>query len=304
MRSRYQEGAAFFVRASQQLAPSEDEPTPIWGRILARLGWLQSHFLTASGDIETNIEKGLAIAKQHGEQAEIGICVLALGAYHALVDGNHASAQKFFEQSLDQYRAVDDRYYIARALLRIGYCSAFTTGLPAFHRFTQESLELARETGSKVDVALALTSLSNVAFGLGDHAAAERYCRESLIVADEIGARGWAANAVIQLGLVHFLCGNMDKAAMRAAEGLAIAMDISYPSIKAFALAVLGLCAGVKEDYLLSRQHGEASVTTPSHTVVLVSVNWALTVAPGIIGRLGITCERSSYKPAVSHRWP
>src|SRR5690606_23025005 len=80
MRSRHQEAAELFARACRTFAPAPGEqPSLLWGRLVIRHGFLQVLVPSDPQKVEAEINRGLAVAEQHGDRLEIGVATLAKG---------------------------------------------------------------------------------------------------------------------------------------------------------------------------------------------------------------------------------
>lgn len=280
LRSHFQEGAKFFGLARERLAPPPgDQPSLVWGRILTRLGLIQSHFVTANRELEADIDLGQAIAKTNDDPTEIALSFLVSGYYLVYAVRDPVKAMKYFEQSLELYQTLNDHFYMVQALIWIGYCHGATTGLEYFFNYHYQGLDLARESGDKVHEAYALTNLAAGEFCAGDYVAAERYTEAALSMAQAINRPVLIAHANIRLSLNYLLHGDIAKVGPLAKKGLDQARDLNYSTTIAYGLALLGLQAGVTGDYEGSRTFGEESINTPSIAFGQILGHWSLSMA-------------------------
>lgn len=257
MRSRNQEGWALFRQALQRMGVDQaqgDASRRLWGRLTARSALLRAQFAKAAPEIEDAIKESLAIAVAGADQAEIAYAHLALGHYHSRVAGDYKQAQDNFLLSLERYRALNDLFYVAHALHRVGYSYGFIANIDEYMHYTRQSLELARQIGDLFDAAFALGNLGWGSFVNGDYAAAEGYAHEAIALSRPMGDRLTQAHSLVQLGLYHLLSGRLQEAQAEAAEGVIMAQDILYPLTQAYGLAVLSMLASLHGDYELGRR--------------------------------------------------
>ncbi|MCI0396140.1 MAG: LuxR C-terminal-related transcriptional regulator [Chloroflexi bacterium] len=274
MRGRFQEGVELLRLAQDKLARLEgEEPGPVWGRISTRLAILQKFLIAPAEEVKRNVEGGMALARQQGDEAEIAFSLFALAAYHDLT-GDVASGLKASQESFERFRALNDLFYMARALYMVSYLGYFQ-GLDIM-KLRGECLELTRQAGSKVDECGILTLLGFGAQHTGDYAAAEQYWHQAVGIASEAGALSILTSSKAGLALAHFLKGEMDKARQLAEEGLAIA-DI--PPSNTQARAALSLVAGIAGNYVLSQALGQESEVSSSKAPAIFYSGWPLALA-------------------------
>jgi tetratricopeptide (TPR) repeat protein len=146
-RRRYQEADTLFRLAREGLAPRPGEEShPVWAKIAAR-------YPDPDEDHKTQIERSLAIAQDRGDRAEIAYCLYALG--NATIwpqspeERDLAQGIAYYEQSLANYRDLDDKFYIAEVLGRIGWCYRSLGQQDDAVKFARQSLDLSLEIGDQ-----------------------------------------------------------------------------------------------------------------------------------------------------------
>jgi tetratricopeptide (TPR) repeat protein len=146
-RRRYQEADALFWLARERLAPQPGrEPHPVWAKIVAR-------YPGPDEDRTAQIERSLAIAQRRGDQAEVAYCLYALG--NAAVwpqppgERDLAKGIAYYEQSLTHYRDLDDKFYMAEVLGRIGWCYQLIGRQDDAAKFARQSLDLSLDIGDQ-----------------------------------------------------------------------------------------------------------------------------------------------------------
>jgi len=146
-RRRYQEADALFRSARERLAPQPGrEPHPVWAKIIAR-------YPDPDEDHITQIERSLAIAQRSGDQAEVAFCLYALGNATVWPQSSEerdlVKGIAYYEQSLTHYRDLDDKFYIAEILGRIGWCYQLIGQQDDAAKFARQSLDLSLEIGDQ-----------------------------------------------------------------------------------------------------------------------------------------------------------
>jgi len=277
MRSRYREGARLLHLARRNLA--SDASSRLLGRIIAREVWLRASYLTDHPELETDLEESLAAAQKHDDKFEIAFATLTRGYYRSKAQSDFAAALPFFIAGREQFERLDDKFYLAMALVRLGYCLSNSGDWDHFVELTRLGYELAQRTGNKLQIAHASSNLGTAALTSGDYDAAETYLNQSQPVRREMGDRTNLAHSSALLGLYHFLRGDLAQAKMLAANALAIATEIGWRITKAYALAVLSLEAGLKGEHVVARQLARDSQKLPSNLFGLWLANWALSIA-------------------------
>jgi tetratricopeptide (TPR) repeat protein len=278
MRSRNQEGVALFGPACQQLA-AKGEPGRLLGRLLASINLLQAQFAERNLEMKSEAEASLVMAEAGGNQAEIAFAYLALGHLYSRQLADFEQAVTFFKESLERYRVLDDQFYMAHLLHRIGYSMSLVTGLEDFLDYTRQSLELAHQIGAKSDEANALGNLGTGSFSTGDYALAEHYFQEAITLSREMGYRLGESHSLVQLGLSHLVHGRLDQAQASAAAGLAVASELVSSVTQAYGLAVLSMRASLSGDYERGRQLGSESLSHSTNYFGDFLRQWALATA-------------------------
>ena len=146
-RRRYQEADTLFRLAREGLAPRPgEEPHPVWAKIVAR-------YPDPDEDHKTQIERSLVIAQDRGDRAEIAYCLYALGNAtvwpQSLEERDLAQGIAYYEKSLAHYRELDDKFYIAEVLGRIGWCYRSMGQQDDAAKFARQSLDLSLEIGDQ-----------------------------------------------------------------------------------------------------------------------------------------------------------
>jgi predicted ATPase/DNA-binding XRE family transcriptional regulator len=211
--------------------------------------------------------------------------LMALGLL-LTAQSDYLEAHKLLEQSVDIWRKLDDKWWLAFAITILGYC--FLRESQPAHDLLREGLRLAREVDDKWLLALCLHLLSEnelyqgnltdartmaeeslgLIRDLGDHmirsvvlnilgevADAEQdypralhWYEEGLAVAREIGDMDEVTNLEFNMGRVLQVSGNNDQAAHLFTETLQESVRSGKKSTLIGALAGLGIVAQARGD--------------------------------------------------------
>jgi len=270
MRCRFQEGKALFRQACEGLAPQPgEEPHPVWGRALARWAWLASWWVSVSPDVcleevSAQAERSLAIARQHGDRAEVAFCLALLG-YVVARAADLAGISKddampkilgFLEESLAIYRDLENRFHMARVLLLISYMYGVGVGFPYEEgfRFARQSVDLRRAIGDKVGLAGSLTHLGLVEALRGEGAEAERHWQEALALGHDMGDLAVIVDLTAYLSGYAMAGGDLEAAKAQLEGALQLTRERNLLGNQAMVLIRLATLACLEKDYVRCQQ--------------------------------------------------
>ncbi|MEZ4674843.1 MAG: AAA family ATPase [Caldilineaceae bacterium] len=156
MRSRFQEGLELLRLGREQLAPiAGDAPHPIWGRLMGRVFGQNMAFFESHSESKARVERGLALAQQNENQAEIAFCLWRLAVVF-YVSEDSIAAIPYFAESLAHYQALDDRFYQGYLLKDLGILYMTLDQADQATVLILQSLRLRRETGAPDGLATSL----------------------------------------------------------------------------------------------------------------------------------------------------
>ena len=144
----------------------------------------------------------------------------------ALAEGDYARARHLGEESLRLFRALDDTWGTALSLYQLSMVAPYEGDLERAAALGEESLRLFRRTGDKGGVAVALNSMGLVAQGQADYARAEKLYAEGLALAREQGNKGGIAWALGNLAAVVEQQGDYRRAAQLYAESMGLRREL------------------------------------------------------------------------------
>ncbi len=203
-------------------------------------------------------------------------------------------AHALMEQSLANWRELQDKWWISFALYQLGWVDLYQRDLEAASSHFEECIGLARELSDDFLLGRALHSMGGLLrrtnstsaipileeglsvarrsedkrlmiqqlyhLGLtesvrGNIAATAKYYEEGLALAKEVGDRGGIAELFSRLGVdVVLLQGNLDKAEALILDGLELAVELGMDVEIAFDLAWLGYVATARQQLHRSAQ--------------------------------------------------
>jgi len=254
MRSRFQEGLELLRLGREQLAPPAGEaPHPIWGRLMARMLGQNSAFYEPLMESRARVETGLTIAKQDENQAEIAFCLWRLAVVVYLSE-DAIGAIAYFEQSLAHYQALGDRFYQGYVLRDFGSLYITLGQSERGEMLVQQSLHLRRETGDPNGLTASLNGSGWLSYNHGRYSEAEAYWHEAYQLMTTPRARGQRTTRFQLAWLAFFNRGDLDRVQKLADEVQSAAVAISDRESKHRSLGLLGLLAGIHEEYSACRQ--------------------------------------------------
>jgi predicted ATPase/class 3 adenylate cyclase len=167
------------------------------------------------------------------------LCARALRAYGGSSDaaGEHAQAERLYEQSLDLFKALSSEHGIAVLAFRLGLSAMRRGDNERARALVEESLALHRKIGSKRGEAQALGALGRVELGDGHLDRAAELLQESATEAAEIGRHWWRAGVLNDLARVEILRGRPAEAERWAQKALELFSRISDRGQSLVALA-------------------------------------------------------------------
>jgi predicted ATPase/DNA-binding SARP family transcriptional activator len=245
-RDRQQEGRDWLRFARKQLAPAlGEEPHPVWGRISARILDQEGPWFTKIDQAKRRIEGALAIAQQHGADVEVAFCLWALGHANMGV-ADHTTYERvitYFEQSLEQYQTLDNRFYSAQLLQDMGHCYRRMWQVEKALVCLKDSFQLRHEMGDKIGLGHCLRELGWAAYLDGDVVNAKTYWQQAYAIRGEVGGQQEAADSMFTLSLLSLTKGDWEEGKRLAEEALEIAQEVGSVLHKRWAMRELEIAA-------------------------------------------------------------
>jgi hypothetical protein len=278
-RGRFRQGVELLMQAREQLAPTPEDDGELWQRLTTRLSIISSYFPRGQRVPLLEIQRCLALARQRGVAAEEALTRFAFGTYYARTENNYARALDEFEAAQQLFQALDDRFYLAEGLARIGICKGYGGDIEAFYQCCREGYAIARADQNVIGMLTAQGNLMEALLHRGRYDEVAEHAERQILLAEQQGARNGVCHAMEFLALARFLAGDLAGARAVATRGYALSADISNAGTMASCLSVLALQAGVSGDYQLALRFVAESQAQWPNRLATVQAHWAEAVA-------------------------
>jgi tetratricopeptide (TPR) repeat protein len=219
---------------------------------MARMLGQNSTFYEPLAESRVRVEKGLAIAQQDGNVAEIAYCLWRL-AVLVFLSKDVIGAIPYYEQSLARYQALDDHFYQGYLLKDLGILYVTLGQSDRGETLIQQSLTLRRVISDPDGLGISLGAMGWISYNRGYYGEAEAYWQES----DQVRrtARYFSGHASFQLAwLALFNRGDLDRAGLLAEELQRSAVAIGDGETKHRSLILRGFLVGMSEAYAACHQ--------------------------------------------------
>ncbi len=195
-----------------------------------------------------HLERGLALARQHGNNTNCAAALNYLGMI-ARRQGNYDRARSHLEESLGLAHQADDWVRIARILHELGWLNIRQGAYSAARDDFGESLTLCQALGDRRGLARALSGLGAVAQMLAEYEEAKAHYTEGILLCRELGDRLGTARTLGNLGEAARLQGDYATAQRCYQESLGIGKEIGAQWVAAITLDNLGHVSAALGDY-------------------------------------------------------
>jgi tetratricopeptide (TPR) repeat protein len=162
--------------------------------------------------------------------------------------GDYERAELLYNDSLTQFRALDDERGTALALCRLGFLATNRGDLEQARALLQESLERFRGTDSKKGEMQALGYLGEVTYRAGDPEGGLTLLEQSVAMAESLGAPSWRG-AMLGFLVEHAIATrDLEKATSWAQERLELSYETGDVRDMIYTLAELARLAATAGD--------------------------------------------------------
>jgi predicted ATPase/DNA-binding SARP family transcriptional activator len=208
-------------------------------RLADRLGTISAlnglgNLAVGEGDLEAAracFEENLAVGRELDDAKITAASLVNLGVViQYMVEGGRidrtqgvARAGECYEEALERYRGLGDRYGIALTLENSGVLAPFGGDTEAARRLLEESLDIRRELGDQVGIAAATRFLGQLALGRGDYADARSLQEECLGIERALGNTTLVAADLASLAAIALERGDGAEAARLQSESTELA---------------------------------------------------------------------------------
>jgi len=244
----------------------DQQPHLAYSRLLARTWPYVS-------DARSNVEKALTIARSYDDRLGIAICLQTLGWLTYDRDHDFVGAINLYEQSLEYYQQLDNRFAMADVYTNLGLCRTRLEQLSDAILFYRKGLEISREMGDKLRTATALSQLAENALLKGLYTVSELSYQESALLTREMMTVWGIVWTTAQLGVMALLRGDIDRARKFGDECMALVEYLPYMRDKMPALVLMGLICVIDEDYVSAEaffNQGKATESAYGFVPVLI----------------------------------
>jgi predicted ATPase/DNA-binding SARP family transcriptional activator len=258
LRIRYQQGEAACRLAAEQVAgimPTSAEAMHLQARLLA---W-QSVFVRRSQGTDVAhqlLERSLALLddpRLAGRDTR-PVRAFALWRWGRLIDSfDRQAARVLYEQALDLYRAVGDRWGEANAMATLGSIAWNLGNVDEARRWHEASLALRQKLGDRRGIANSLMAVGTTALSQGRLAESEEMVRRGCALRQEIGDRRGVADGIRHLGVACISLGRFAEAASLLEECVSIYDDLGFRF--GLEMAMLGDAHLHLGDYQAGQEH-------------------------------------------------
>jgi tetratricopeptide (TPR) repeat protein len=269
--SRANEGHELYQTAREKLIVNNNDL--LLGRLLTRHAWIKAEFGLETRSIEADLESSWNIFKELDLQREIAQILLARGFFETRIHIDYAAGLLEFERAFQIYQVLEDRFYMAILLGRIGYCHEDPS---SNFDFTRQSLALAEETGNKYEEVRSQYNLGGNYLGMGDSISGEQILFQALETVKIIGLPGLDYFISNSLAFIGFLHGDLDQMKRYLPPQDDMVIGKVPLIIIAYTSATKALGAAVSGDLEMSEKLARRSLEFPSNEGAEILAHWAL----------------------------
>jgi predicted ATPase len=230
--SRLVEGQRMFDAARKQWSDIA-QPELIVGQLMVRF--------TGTRNVRPLYERGLEIARLHGDKKEIAFCMEQLGVLlaHQLLDAHGIT---LLEQSRDLYQELGEPFYVAQTLDELGWGYGLNGHIEKRIPTIDDCIKIRKAIGDRIGTANALRNLATAEWLIRGYESRDiEFLLESRKILYEVRDRASLAWSVLILGAIYLVRARWDEAENSLAEGEMLANDIQVPVLMALATVLRGM---------------------------------------------------------------
>ena len=230
---------------------TEAEGHELWGYALWRLGQFQ--------EAQKRLETSLNLAEEIGNNECIAKCLNSLGNLSG-IQGNDATARKYFSDALSIWRDLGDRRGESVVLGNLGIIAEHQQDYAKAQAHHEQALTIKREVGDRKGEAAILLNLGSLALKQGNYVRARINYEQSLAIQRQIDDRQGEATSLTGLGVVVYEQGKDAEARLFHEESLAIKRAVGDRFGEMASLYNIGAVAMNQEDYVTAQGYFEQSL--------------------------------------------
>jgi tetratricopeptide (TPR) repeat protein len=251
-RNWFSEGYEQFKRAAEVIVEHNQTSGQTGLEItLSKLHARQSWFAWRLGrytHAEELAQTSLDLAIESASMSDQAFSRLILGIVN-YVQGELGEAKGYLDESLIQWKEIEDSWGVATALFYLGLVTHARGEFGETQQPYQYGMELFKEAGYQFGATFSHTSLGRVVQTLGDFMKAKRLCEESLSIRRELGDSWGIASCLDSLGVLECGLGELDDAMVACLESLEIRKRLGDMRGVATSLNNLSHVAYLREEY-------------------------------------------------------
>lgn len=242
-----------------------------------------------------------AYFERSGDRWFLAMAMMQYGNYTQYLAIDLALTRRLYQDSLDIFQQLGDRYGMIHALDNLAGLCAMNGENETSRSYSLESLELSRALGDSWRIATALLNLGMAHVALGEYAPARAAYLESLELVRGLGNRRIVARYLASLGYVYYLEGEYPRASYLFTEALELSRQIDDRREMGMCEMNLGNIAHASGDLLVARSHYLKSIEILED---LPFVRWELSISLKRMGRLSFALgeldqARTYYRQAL-----
>ena len=169
--------------------------------------------------------------------------------------GDYAQARDYDEQSLAIFKALGDRAAEGRCLYNLGIVSRHLGNYAQAQGYDEQSLAIFKALGDREGESMSLNGLGLVSNALGDYVQAWEYYGQSLAINNALGDREGASISLTNLGNVSESIGDYAQAGEYYGQSLAINKALGKRAGESTSLGNLGNISYFLGDYTQAREY-------------------------------------------------
>jgi len=182
-------------------------------------------------DYQGHLTEGLAMSRQVLQFSErlpqpARWKILAMAGNFARFQGDFPTAQRMYEQGLNEGQLAKDLKQISLSCRGLGGLSFERGDRAAARKFIEEALAAARQAEDGFGIARSLNMLGDVARSEGEDQVARPLFEEALSLCTRLDSRYAIGNILNNLGAAEFGCGDYDAARAHFTQSLSLAQDV------------------------------------------------------------------------------
>jgi predicted ATPase/DNA-binding CsgD family transcriptional regulator len=248
------EAAAMLNYTLDQL---NDEDIALEGRLLTRMALIRSQFEEDQGFFSM-AERGLQIAQQMDDVAEIALAYEALGNCAFMMKQDYAAGQHFYQLSLEEQQRAGHLYYRTRCHHKIGVCLMQSGDLKTAFVHTDQARQLAEDNGNIYSLIAALNNLAYFALYLGDYQRALHDLEAIIVLTKQAGdLLLHTGNQLLSYAEMLYLLGDRENARFYLTESLKFLDDELDPRVHAYGAAMQSVECSLSGDYTQAKKHAQ-----------------------------------------------